>query len=330
MISGENQYFTLIRCKDNREWLEQRTKGVGGSDVAAIMGLSPWRTPAQVWLEKTGRVEPEDLSGRPYVEFGNIMEPLIGKWYADQHPDRKVRRVNAICQSNRRPWAQASLDYEVCDMERDPDTRWGVLEIKTARTAQDWKAGVPLYYQTQIIHYMTVTGRRFADVAVFFRDTCEFAEYRVEYDEEDAYAIIGDVDGFWADFVLADVMPQVVGTSGEVSALTDYYGPASGEVTRLHGGTPEVSEAIQAISEYQDASAREKQAKDDKTAATAKLVALIGEARGIETDVARVTWVRSTQERFDTKAFKAAHPDLYAEFASTYTRNGGLRIKELA
>lgn len=324
-IFGENDRFTLIRCKDNAEWLQQRTKGVGGSDVAAIMGLSPWKTPAQLWLEKTGRVQPEDLSGKPYVEFGNIMEPLIGKWYSERHPDRTVRRVNAICQSLERPWAQASLDYEVKDGER-----WGVLEIKTARTAQDWQDGVPLYYLTQTVHYMTVTGRTFADVAVFFRDTCEFAEYRIEYDEEDAQAIIGDVDGFWKDYVQADVMPQLKGTGGEVGSLTDYYGPASGPFTQMHDSGPDTVEVLQAISAYQDAAQREKVAKADKTAAIATLIKHVGDGKGLETDVARVTWVRSKQTRFDTKAFAADYPELYERYCSEYTRNGGIRIKELA
>lgn len=319
MISGENQHFTLIRCKDNQEWLEQRTKGVGGSDVAAIMGLSPWRTPAQVWLEKTGRAKPEDLSGKPYVEFGNIMEPLIGKWYAEQHPERTVRRVNAICQSIKRPWAQASLDYEVKD-----GLVWGVLEIKTARTAQDWQDGVPAYYLTQITHYMSVTNRPFADVAVFFRDTCEFACYRVEVDVEDLHAVNAAVDDFWANYVTTDVMPQLVGTAGEVQALTDWHGPATTGFAPTHDPA-----ALEAITAYQDAKQREDAANADKTAASAKLIEIIGDAKGIETDVAKVTWKRYKAEKFDTKALKAAYPDIYAQFASSYTRNGGILIKEI-
>jgi len=319
-IAGENDLFTLIRCKDNEEWLEQRTKGIGGSDVAAIMGLSPWRTPAQVWLEKTGRAEPEDIGDRPYVAFGNIMEPIVGGWYSQRHEDRIVRRVNAICQSIDRPWAQASLDYEVRDGER-----WGVLEIKTARSAKDWQDGVPLYYQTQIIHYMTVTGRKFADVAVFFRDTCEFAEYRVEYDQEDALALVGDVDEFWHNYVVADVMPKLSGTAGEIGSLTDYYGAATEGIASMVGNT----EALQAIEAYQDAAAREKVAKADKTAASATLVNLIGNGKGIETDVARVTWSRYRADRFDVKTFRAEHPDLYQSYCTSYMKNGGLRIKEL-
>lgn len=318
-IFGEGKHFTLTRCDTNEDWLKQRTQGVGGSDVAAILGLSPWKSPAQIWLEKTGRVEAEDLSDKPYVEFGNIMEPLIGKWYAERYQNRTVRRVNAICQNIDRPWAQASLDYEVKDGER-----WGVLEIKTARSAKDWQNGVPLYYQTQVIHYMTVTGRKFADVAVFFRDTCEFADYRIEYDKEDALALALDVDEFWHNYVCKDVMPRLAGTSGEINSLTDYYGPAESDFLTTYD-----QEAIDAISAYQDASQREKQAKEDKTKAAATLTGLIGKAKGIVTDVAKVTWVRSNSTRFDAKAFAKDHPNLYEQYSRSYVRNGGIRVKEI-
>lgn len=318
-ITGENQFFTLVRCESDEEWLEQRKHGVGGSEVAAIMGLSPWKTATQLWLEKTGRIEPADLSGKPYVEFGNIMEPVIGDWYREQYPDRTVRRVNAICKSLKRPWAQASLDYEVKD-----GLVWGVLEIKTARTATDWQEGVPAYYLTQIMHYMQVTNRPFADVAVFFRDTCEFKCFRVDYDQEDGAAVQAAVDDFWLNYVIPKVMPQVVGTSGEAAALTEYYGKGDGEFKQLFD-----SDVDEAIAAYQDAAEREKQAHAEKTEAATKLIAAIGDAKGIITDVAKVTWVRSEREVLDQKALKEHEPEVYAKYSKTESRNGGLRIKEL-
>ena len=320
MISGEKKVFNLIRCEDNAGWLDQRKNGIGGSDVAAIMGLSPWRTPAEVWLEKTGRAEPQDLSDRPNVVFGNIMEPVIADWYRSKYPDRTVRRVNAICQSIERPWAQASLDYEV----RYPDLGWGILEIKTARDKRDWADGVPPYYLTQITHYMSVTGRSLADVAVFFRDEAEFACYHYKRDEEDVIAVNSAVDDFMANFVTKDVMPVLVGTEGEAKGITGWYGVATSDAITVHDG-----ETLQLVSDYQDAAMREKWAKADKQKATTLLMAKIGEHKGLFTETAKVTWSRYPAERFDLKRFKAEHPDLYAKYATTYTKNGGLRVTDL-
>lgn len=319
-IFGENDKFTCVRCKDNDEWLKQRTLGVGGSDVAAIVGVSPWKTATLLWLEKTGRAEQEDISEKPYVQFGNVMEPLVGRWYAERYPDRTVRRVNAICKSIERPWAQASLDYEVKEGDR-----WGVLEIKTARSKKDWQDGVPSYYLTQVTHYMSVTHRTFADIAVFFRDTCEYGCYRVEYDPEDGAFVDAAVDDFWINYVEKDVMPKVVGTDGEAAALTVYYGKKQDNIIEVND--PSVDELI---GEYQDAADREKSAKADKTKASAKLMELIGDSNGIKTSQNRVTWVRSNRESFDGKRFRQEHPEMWEEYSKRYVQNGGMRITKVS
>ena len=318
VIEGENGTFELVRCGSDADWREQRTKGIGGSDVASIMGLSPWRTPLELWLEKTGRDEPEDISGKPFVRFGNLMEPEVGRVYKQEHPDRIVRRVNAICRSIARPWAQASLDYEVRDGE------WGVLEIKTARSAQDWQDRVPPYYLTQVTHYLSVTGRPFADVCVFFRDTCEFRTFRVDRDEDDVRAVDAAVDDFWCNYVLEGVAPSLVGTDGEARALTSLHGSPTGDIVR--DMTPEANELV---SSYQDASRRERQARADKVKAADELMARIGDARGLVTDTSMVTWVRSESSHFDAKMFQRDHADLYDEYVTTSRRNGGLRMKEI-
>lgn len=202
--------YEVIRFKGTEEevsaaWRAERRKGIGGSDVAAIMGLSRYRSPYEVWAEKVGAYDPPDMSGVQAVEWGNRLEPVVKAKYAEEHPDRRARRLNGMLRSRARPWAQASLDYEV----RDPDLGWGVLEVKTVglRRAQDWEGGVPVYYQTQVAHYLSVTGRPFADVAVLVGGQ-EYRDYRIARDEEDVAAVEAAVDSFWRDRVLAGDPPQ--------------------------------------------------------------------------------------------------------------------------
>ena len=79
-VSGEGELFKLLRVPDGDRdaWLEQRRKGVGGSDVAPIMDLSKWRSCYEVWAEKVGLIQPADLSDKESVQWGNILEPVVG------------------------------------------------------------------------------------------------------------------------------------------------------------------------------------------------------------------------------------------------------------
>ena len=67
----------VIICKDRAEWLEARKDGLGASDAAALLGLSPWKTNVQLWEEKCGLVIPEDIGDKPYVRYGN--DAVTGK-----------------------------------------------------------------------------------------------------------------------------------------------------------------------------------------------------------------------------------------------------------
>lgn len=310
--------YDLIRCKDDDEWLRCRRMGVGGSDVAAIMGLSPWRSPIEVWADKTGRAEPEDMSGKPWIEWGNLLEPLVGRKYGSEHPERKVRRLNAICRSTRRPWALASLDYEV----RDPALGWGVLEIKTAHDDRAWADGVPVWYLTQVTHYMSVTDRPFADVAVLIGGS-DYREYRVTRDEDDVAAVNAAVDTFWHDYVERDVMPEVVGTSGEAVALTAMHRDGDGMRTVID------SDVDERIAEYQGAQERCKAAEDEKRLAANALMKVIGDSKGIVTDTSRVTWVRTERTSVDAKMLAELAPEVYEQVTTRKTTSGGIRISDI-
>lgn len=317
MIEAEGKFFELIRVPDGDRaaWLDVRRKGIGGSDVAAIMGLSKYRTPYEVWAEKTGLADPADISDRPAVKWGNILEPVVGGEYAENHPDRKVRRVNAVLRSLSAPFAQASLDYEV----RDPELGWGVLEIKTAglRVADDWAEGVPVYYQTQIAHYMRVTGRQFADVAVLIGGS-DYREYRIMRDEEDIRAVTGAVDHFWQKNVEKRQAPPVMGGMGEASAIFSAGNPSDGEIETAEGVPVEVADYIVAMEE-------EKRAKEELDRAKNALKVRIGHAKGLVCDEGRVSWVRMSKTRFDSKRFRADNPEAYKEYTTATVVDGGLR-----
>lgn len=314
MISGENQHFTLVRCESDEDWLAERRKGIGGSDVAAIMGLIAYSTPYQVWLEKTQGIH-DDISDKPAVMWGNILEPVVGEHYMDCHPDRHVRRVNAIARSIERPWAQASLDYEV----NDPELGWGVLEIKTAgwRREQDWEEGVPTYYLTQVAHYLSVTGRPFADVAVLIAGQ-DYREYRVMRDDEDVATVNAAVDEFWHEYVERGVAPEVEAFDAHslfMAHQRDDGEYLSGDGRRLG---PLVNLWLTAKSDMNEARMR----LDYYSTA---LKDVIGDNRGIDFTAGRLTWQRSERKRLDSKRLRSERPDIAEEYTTSSMADGGLR-----
>ena len=286
MISGEGSKFNLIRCENNDEWLEQRKRGIGGSDVAAIMGLSPWKSPLEVWLEKTGRMSAPDLSGKEAVAMGTELEGDVLEMYKRRHPKSRAQRVNAILVANARPWAQASLD----GITHDPDLGWGVLEIKTGSRESEWSDGVPLHYLTQVTHYLSVTGYKFADVAALIGDYgLHYHEYRVMRDEDDLQAVVESVDEFWADYVEKDAMPPYVSSlSSEGKALHEIYKRSDGEMEPSDAARTDKLAGLML-----DLAAKVQEATSQKLACSNELKRLVGEHKGIITPDHIITWARS-------------------------------------
>ena len=308
--------YTKVKTEGPEGWLEQRKKGVGGSDVAALMGLSKYKGPYELWAEKCGLVEPEDISGKEAVEWGHILEPVVAQHYKEAHPDRLVRAEGSTLVARLRPWAQANIDRWV----RDPELGWGVLEIKTVglRRAADWDEGVPIYYLTQVTHYMSVTGVPFADVAVLVGGQ-EYREYRVARDEGDVAAVDAAVDAFW-EHVVKGTPPDDYAMRGSSHALMGQFASAGDEEALASDD----EEAL--IAEWLAAKARAEKAKEEADGLSARVKQAIGSCSGISCSKGRVKWVRGQSSRLDTKRLKSDHPELCASYETTGERDMGLRF----
>lgn len=147
------------------EWLEERKKGIGGSDASIIVGLNPYKTNIELWEEKTGRKQAEDISEKPYVKYGVAMEDNLRQSFSIKHPEFEViHEENAIVKHPKYPFLFASLDGILINKETGEK---GILEIKTSailRSMQKekWKNKVPDNYFIQVLHYLNVTEFSFA------------------------------------------------------------------------------------------------------------------------------------------------------------------------
>lgn len=203
-MSAKEIVFNGTVDEVNKQWHEQRDKGVGGSDVCVIMGVNHWKSIEQLWNEKTGRSKPEDISHKPCVILGNALEPALRKEYAYRHPDVQVEEPLYMLQDSERPWRQASLDGIITC----PDGMKEVLEIKTVGSFNSYPwdmGGVPESYACQVLHYMAVSGFRRAQIIAMIGNS-DIIERTVERDEYLIDLIESEVDEFW-ESVQKDKMP---------------------------------------------------------------------------------------------------------------------------
>jgi len=277
-----------------KDWLEKRQKGIGGSDAPAVCGLSPWKTPYQVYLEKRGEAQPQEDNDSMF--WGRTLEPVIRQRYADV-TGRTVTVPQNVLSHPSYDWMLGSLDGMTDDGR--------VLEIKTARLPVGWgEPGtdeIPEAYACQVQHYLTVTKLSVADVAVLIGGS-DFRIYEVPADPELQDLIIEQEAAFW-DMVQSGTPPDVV----SYADIKQRFGRASKEL-RVQADHMTVA-AIEKLKELKDLAKQEEVLK-------AHIMKVLGEADTLVVgDKILATWKLSKPtKRLDSKAFQEAHPELYSKF----------------
>jgi putative phage-type endonuclease len=168
---------------------ELRRTGLGGSDAAAACGLSPWRTPYDLWLEKLGQAEP--LPASEPMLWGSLLEPVIAAEYC-RRTGHQIQLSPPMLRHPTHAFMLAHIDGRVNNSR--------ILECKTARTAAGWgETGsdeIPLQYLVQVHHYLVVTGAAVADIAVLIAGQ-DFRLYEVAADADIARSLVEQEYTFW-------------------------------------------------------------------------------------------------------------------------------------
>jgi len=226
-LTGERgKYRPALRLVEtvdlNRDdWLAVRRSGIGGSDAAAAVGLNPYVSQLELWLDKTGRdaglTRPDPTDTSEPIYWGNLLEPIVAAAYTQQTANR-VRKVNAVLQHPTVPFMLANLDREIVGV---PGVQ--ILECKTAGEfgARLWRHGVPEYVQLQVQHQLAVTGKRAADVAVLLCGQA-LEVHRIERDNALIARLIELERQFWR-YVETDTPPPADGSESADRALRCLY-----------------------------------------------------------------------------------------------------------
>lgn len=297
----------------NREqWLRDRMSGIGGSDAAAVLGLSKWRTPLSVYLEKRGELAPQP-ENEP-MRWGSRLEPIVRQEYAERTGE-VVRLPDGILRHPAHAWMLATVDG-VTDSRR-------LVEIKTARTAEGWgEPGtdeVPQAYLIQVQHYLAVTALPIADVAVLIGGS-DFRLYHVDADTELQGLIIDQEAAFWR--AVQEGTPPDPVTYADVVARF-------GRTSRA-GSVPATEEVLEALARLRLLKSEREELEAEEEQVKASVLAAFGECDTLvdRTGAPLATW-KATKPRqtLDGAALKAELPDVYAKFLKTGEPSRRLLIK---
>jgi len=293
----------------------KRVNGIGGSEAAAVLGLSPWKTPYQVWCDKLGLSGEQETT--PAMEWGTRLEPVVRQKYADETGRTVSFPVGdeyGHMQSVEHPFMLATLDG-ITDDGRG-------LEIKTSRSGAEWgdegTDEVPQVYVIQCQHNMIVSGLEVFDIPLLIAGS-DFRIYEVPRDEELQALIIEREAAFWK-MVEAQTPPEPVNLA---DAMKRFATSTEEVVTAM-------PDAIEAVNTLRTLKQRAQDLKADEEGARFTILQALREADTLadaEGNVLLTYKQAKDSSRFDPKAFREAHPDLYASFTKTLPGSRRLLLK---
>lgn len=305
-----------------QEWHEWRRGGLGGSDIAGVLGLSPWSSPYSLWAEKVGLV-PRDESTSEAQEAGKMLEVALTPWFVAKtgllvHGEQQWR-VNKA-----KPWMRCTVDGMVSS-PADPAKLLGVAEWKvTQDTAESWAEQVPDYYACQATWNMLVTGtdRCWFGVLHTAFGRLKFRTYEFVLHDGDAKFVAERCERFWLDHVVTGEPPAVDAHEATHDALNARWPDAE-------KNSMEATDELLALVRDRDQWVQTRDTADEQVELLSNR---IREAMGEHTEIRHdgknlVTWRWGKgRSDLDAKALRLNHPELAALYRKPPTPTRTLRV----
>lgn len=317
-----------MTAPSRREFLEARQSGLGGSDIAAILGMSRWGTPYSVYRSKVEPIPEEDLEEKEYQYWGNVLEDVVAREYA-KRTGNKVQRVNVQMQHPDHPFMQANIDRAVVNPKIAGNVRWRdgrlttdrVLECKTANAfaASDWgddgTDDVPDYYLIQCQWYLGITQADVADLAVLIGGS-EFRRFTIARNDELVADLQEEAALFWKH--VESRTPPDPSTVEDALHRWPRHLNAKTEIVGV--------ETYDAACNLHTVKEQMKELKTREEALKLDIMKAAGDAEALTHGGEKIaTWKAQTADRLDAKALRTDHPGLAALYTFT-TESRVLRL----
>lgn len=278
-----------------------RSKYFGSSDIAAILGISPWRTKLDVFLDKTQGRQPIDESKAAIFKRGKRLEPYILDMYAEDTGENLIHRGERY----------VDLEHPFLAAEIDAETESGKnVEAKSARA--DWGKvwgsemtdEIPVYYNAQAMFGMGINGAESAEFPVLI-GIDDFRIYRVERDQQIITNLKAAAVDFWNNHIIAGVAPEPT-TVGDIERLFPWD---AGTIIQAN------DQIRDAYLELKDLKKRIKLLEDDADEVAKRIKLFMGEHQVLKFGADQLlSWKSQKSRRFDSKAFEAKHPAIADKF----------------
>jgi len=286
------------------DWLEHRKLGIGGSDASVVCGINRYKSPVELWMDKTGQIPPQEAGEAAY--WGTQLEAIVRAEFT-KRTRIEVSKPNVILQSEEYPFMLANLDG-VCEV---PDVGACVFEAKTASAYKsgEWEDSIPDEYMCQVQHYMAVTGYKGAYIAVLIGGNT-FKWKLVERDEELISMLVELESAFWRH-VEDGTPPPLDGSDASAKFLSERF-PSS--TPKSHITLPDTAVAL--LAQYDEACEQLEEVIERKQKAENLLKEMLGEHEVGTSGSRIITWKSVFQERLDSKTLKAEHPTLCQKYTN--------------
>ncbi|MFK5691318.1 lambda-exonuclease family protein [Ornithinimicrobium sp. LYQ92] len=257
----------------SKEWHAMRAGRLGGSEIAAVIGLSKWESRFSLWHRKRGELGEKEAN--PAMTVGQYVEAATLAWWADQHPELNMQSAKGTWTHKDRDWQVANLDaWAAGKTKRDASVVEAKFSVRDDEWGDEGTDEIPPYYRAQVLWYLDVTGLAQAYVPVLFGASGRFAEYVVRTSRAEQAYLLYEGRTF-LDEVEQDIRPNLDAHTATYSAVKELHLDIDGETVTTD---PEVRD------EWQAAKAALEAAKTEERRTSAVLLDLMGDAKFAQVD----------------------------------------------
>ncbi len=321
-------YTRLVSTADmpREEWLAWRRRGIGGSDAAALLGLSPFSSPFSVWADKIG-LKP-DTPDSEALRVGRDLEEYVARRFTER-ASLPVQRMNALLGSVEQPYMCANIDRRVRGRDAGLECKTTSAYNYRSFVSPDGSVSVPAHYYVQCVHYMAVTGWRDWYLAVlimgsdfrvyrFTREENPEADERVDgvvsVSDAEIETLIGREREFWA-LVEAKTPPEVDGTKATTDTINGLYQMADGSVTE----PVDLSGMEDVFSRLDDVKAQIKELETQRAELENRIKLRMADKPVGICGGKVASWQNQVTRRIDTEALKKGNPEIAGKYLKEST-----------